>query len=258
MSTLWFMVCVGYVLAMALHQAGFRWWVIFSFSGHSALFIFLLISLYLFTMFGAAGKGQETGVEHPLTGTGPYLTFYVSAPLFGALAGAAAMSGETRITQFLSGVALGTLGTTALMWVIVDPLTSVLETLTPAARKHRGRRLAAARAERKKREHDREELLARVSAQQEEDRHRWQALMMGEAEKLAALLKANRADFEQAERQAVDMGVRAWRIGGLNCMRQLRDMAVDLYKDKYKNLMVVDYISVWWDGIGSWRSRTVG
>jgi hypothetical protein len=52
----------------------------------------------------------------------------------------------------------------------------------------------------------------------------------------------------------VDIGVHAWRIGGLACMRQLRDMTLGLYKEKYRSMTITDHISNWWDGVGSWRS----
>jgi len=257
-GTIWFMVCVGYLLVLTLHQAGFNWWFIFSLSGHSALLIFLLISLYLFTIFGAGGKGQGIAVEHPLTSTGPYLAFYVSVPILGVLAGAVAMVGETKITQFLSGIALGTLAMTFLTWVIVDPLASMLEMLLPASQEHRFQRLAADKRQREERQRDREVLLSRLFAQQEQDRLRWEALLIPDAEKLALLLQANNANFEQAERQAVDIGVRVWQTGGLDCMRRLHDMALELHKEKYQNLTITDHISSWWDGIGGWRNTAVG
>jgi hypothetical protein len=255
-STIWFMVCVGYLLVLTLHQAGFNWWFIFSLSGHSALLIFLLISLYLFTIFGAGGKGQGIAVEHPLTSTGPYLAFYVSVPILGVLAGAVAMVGETKITQFLSGIALGTLAMTFLTWVVVDPLASMLEMLLPASQEHRFQRLAADKRRREERQRDREVLLSRLFAQQEQDRLRWEALLIPDAEKLALLLQTNSANFGQAERQAVDIGVRVWQIGGLDCMRRLHDMAMKLHKEKYQNLTITDHISNWWDGIGRWRNTS--
>lgn len=257
-STVWFMLCIGYLFVLVLHQAGFNWWLIFSLSGHSALLIFLLISLYLFAIFGATSTGRETTIEHPLTSSGPYLAFYVSAPLLSVLAGAIAMAGETRITQFLSGIALGTFAVTFLTWVIADPLASMLETLTPTSREHRLQRLAEGKRQREERQRNREELLDRLFAQQEQDRRRWQVLLTPDAEKLTVLLTANMANFEQAERQAVGIGVRAWQIGGLDCMRRLHDMALELYKEKYQNLTITDHISNWWDGIGSWRNQAVG
>jgi len=257
-GTVWFMLCVGFLVILALRQAGFNWWVIFSLSGHSAVIIFLLISLYLFAIFGASGKEQRTAIEHPLTSTGFYLAFYVSAPLLGILAGIAATIGEMKIVPFLTGIALGTFAVTFLTWVIVDPLASMLEMLVPAGREHRLQRLAEDKRQREERQREREELLGRLFAQQEQDRRRWQALLIPDAEKLAALLKADRANFEQAERQAVDIGARAWHIGGLDCMRRLRDMALELHKEKYRNLTITDYISNWWDGIGGWRSPVAG
>jgi protein-S-isoprenylcysteine O-methyltransferase Ste14 len=257
-GTIWFVVCLGYLFVLVLHQAGFNWWLIFSLSGHSALLIFLLISLYLFTIFGAGGEEQGIAVEHPLTTTGPYLALYVSAPILGVLAGAVAMAGETRITQFLTGIALGTLAVTFLTWVIVDPLASMLEALAPTSREHRFQRLAEGKRQQEERQRNREELLGRLFAQQEQDRRRWQVLLTPDAEKLTVLLSANRVNFEQAERQAVGIGVRAWQIGGLDCMRRLHDMAMELYKEKYQNLTITDHISNWWDGIGSWRNPAVG
>ena len=109
-STAWFMLCIGYILVLALRQAGVRWWVIFSLSGHSALIVFLLISLYLFVIFRGVSRSQKIEVEHPLTSTNCYMMFYVVAPLLGGLAGALGMIGENRIGQFLLGIALGTLG----------------------------------------------------------------------------------------------------------------------------------------------------
>ena len=150
-GTIWFVVCLGYLSVLIMRQAGFNWWLIFSLSGQSALLIFLLISLYLFAIFGATATGQKMTVEHPLTSSGPYLAFYVSAPLLGVLAGAVAMAGETRITQFLSGIALGTLAVTFLTWVIIDPLASILETLAPTSREHRLQRLAEDNRQREER-----------------------------------------------------------------------------------------------------------
>jgi len=257
-GTAWFMLCVGYILVLALRQAGFQWWVIFSLAGHSALFIFLLISLYLFAVFRGVGKSQKIEVEHPLTSTNYYMVLYVIAPFLGGLAGCLGMVGVNRISQFLLGIALGTLVTTFLVWVIVDPVTGLLEILLPTSRKHRIERLAQAKAERAKRQNDRERLLAEVLAKEELSRRRWQETLKPQAEKLAGLLATNRTDLKEAEREVVDMGVKAWQMGGLSCMRQLHEMVLDLCKKKYKDLIVVDYVSTWWDGIGSWRNPSFG
>ncbi len=258
-STAWFMLCVGYILVLALQRTGIHWWVIFSLSGHSALLIFLLISLYLFAISRGIGRGSKIEVEHPLTSTDYYMVFYVSAPFLGSLAGYLGMIGENRIGQFLLGIALGTVGTTFLVWVIVDPVMGLLEMLLlPASRKHRAERLAQAKAQREKKQKDRERLLAEVLAKEELARHGWQEVLKPQAERLAGLLATNRTDLKETEREAIDIGVNAWQIGGLSCMRQLHEMVIDLCKKKYKDLTVVDYISTWWDGIGSWRNPSFG
>jgi hypothetical protein len=255
----WFILCIGYILVLVLLQAGVNWWIIFSLSGHSALLIFLLISLYLFAVFRGAGKSQKIEVEHPLTSTNYYRALYVVAPFLGGMAGILGMIGESRIKQFMLGIALGALGTTFLAWVIIDPVTGLLEMLLPhTSRKHRTERLAQAKAEREKRQKDRERLLAEVLAKEELNQRHWQEALSPKAEKLAGLLTADGVNFKQAEREAVDIGVNAWQMGGLSCMRQLHQMAMDLCKKEYKDLMIIDFVSTWWDGIGSWRNPSLG
>jgi hypothetical protein len=255
----WFMLCIGYILVLALRQAGVQWWVIFSLSGHSALLVFLLISLYLFAIFRGVSRSQKVEAEHPLTSTNYYMVFYVAAPFLGGLAGCLGMIGVNTVSQFLLGIALGTLGTTFLVWVIVDPVTGLLEMLLPhASRKHYIERRAQAKAQREKRRKDREHLLAEVLAKEELHRRRWQEVLRPQAEKLAGLLTSNEIDFKQAEREAVDIGVNAWQIGGLSCMRQLRDMATTICKQRNQNRAIVDYIPIWWDGIGGWRNPSLG
>jgi len=257
-STAWFVLSVGYILVFTLRQAGFHWWIIFSLSGHSTLLVLLLVSLYPFALFRSVGRSQKIEVEHPLTSTNHYMVFYVVAPILGGLAGCVGMIGLSAIKQFLLGVALGTLAVTFLVWVIVDPVTALLETLLPAAsRKHRAKRLAEAKAEREEKQKNRERLLAEALAKAESDRLRWKETLKPEAEKLARLMTTNKIDHGEAEREAVDIGVKAWQIGELECMRYLRDMAIGIYKEQNQNKAIVDYISSWWDGIGRWRTPSL-
>jgi hypothetical protein len=162
------------------------------------------------------------------------------------------MIGISAIGQFVLGVALGTLGTTFLVWVIVDPLAGLLETLLPpASRRHRAERLDQAKALRQSRQKYRESLLKDVLLKEELERRHWRKVLKPKADRLAEMLTAGEIDFKQIEREAVGIGVNAWQIGGLSCMRELRDMAMALAKESNKS--VVDYVGVWWDGIGSWR-----
>jgi hypothetical protein len=258
-ATLWFVVCVGYIFVLGLRQAGVRWWVVFSLSGHGALVIFLLVSLYLFAVYRGISSTQKVQIEHPLTSTPYYNMFYVIAPFLGGLAGCLGMIGiDTTVGHFLSIVALGTLATTFLVWVIVDPVVGLMEMLLPpTSRKHRAERLAAARVQRQERQREREHLLAEVLAKEEANVRRWQDVLKPQAEKLAALLTSGEADFENAERQAADIGVTAWQTGGLVCMRALRNMAIEISRQNNPGKTIVDYVTIWWDGIGSWRSPSL-
>ena len=258
-ATLWFVVCVGYIFVLGLRQAGVRWWVVFSLSGHGALVIFLLVSLYLFAVYRGISSTQKVQIEHPLTSTPYYNMFYVIAPFLGGLAGCLGMIGiDTTVGHFLSIVALGTLATTFLVWVIVDPVVGLMEMLLPpTSRKHRAERLAAARVQRQERQREREHLLAEVLAKEEANVRRWQDVLKPQAEKLAALLTSGEANFENAERQAADIGVTAWQTGGLVCMRALRNMAIEISRQNNPGKTIVDYVTIWWDGIGSWRSPSL-
>jgi hypothetical protein len=257
-STVWFILSVGYILVLALRQVGIHWWVVFSLSGHGVLIILLLVSLYLVAIFRGISSSQKVQVEHPLTSSIYYALFYVAAPFIGSMAGFLGMIGSHSINQFLLGIAMGTLGTTFLVWVIVDPVIGLLEMALPTSRKNRAQRQIQAKSEKEKKQKDRLNLLEEVIDKEESDRLHWQEVLRPQAEKLAGLLTADIADLKQVEREAVGIGVSAWQTGGLSCMRELRDMAIALCKQQHQNKAIVDYISFWWDGIGNWRATPIG
>jgi hypothetical protein len=120
------------------------------------------------------------------------------------------------------------------------------------------RRLARARAERERKQKDRERLLTQVIAQEDSDRRCWREILKHQAEELAGLLADERADPQQAEREAVGIGVMAWQTGGLSCMQEVRDMAMDICRRKRKHEIAVDYLNFWWDGIGNWQATAFG
>lgn len=143
-ATIWFMLCVGFLLVMALHQVGLKWWVVFSLSGFSVPALVMLVALYLFAVFRGAGRARHVEQEHPLTSSDCYLGFYVSTPLLGGLAAVLGSAGAP-MDRLLFSVALGTLGTTFLVWILVDPAVGMIEMLLPASRRHRAERSAAGR-----------------------------------------------------------------------------------------------------------------
>ncbi len=269
LSTIWFIACIGFILVLMLREVGFQWWLIFSLSGPSALVVFLLIGVYLFALYRGIREAQQIEAEHPLTTTGYYMALYVAAPLLGGLAGTLGMMGVTEPVRFLLGVALGTLGTTSVVWVVVDPAVGMLEMLLPASRQHRAERLAQAEAQRRARQERREHLLAEAFAREEREQQRWQQKLQPQAQRLAALLTCEVADFTHAEQEAVDIGAQAWHLGGLNCMRQLHDMTIQATRERKPGTenagrttasagASCDYLSSWWDGIGDWRKPSLG
>jgi hypothetical protein len=185
------------------------------------------------------------------------MVFYVTTPFLGGLAGIVGMMGENRLIQLLLGVALGTLWATFLVWIVVDPAAGLVETLLPSSREHRLIRLARMRAQREERERKRKLMLAEVDKHEKMEKKRWQEILMPYAEKLAELQAKGHTDYEEVQNEAVGIGVRAWQIGGLSCMRELYSIAMELYKSQHKGSIDIDYVSFWWDGIGSWRSPSV-
>jgi len=253
-GTAWFLLCVGFVLIASLRQAGFKWWVIFSLSGQSMVILLALASLYLFAIRRGAGRAERIKAEHPLTSNDHYMTFYMSAPFLGGLAGCInGMVDAAGVAQFVYGVTLGTFGTTFVIWVIVDPLCGLLETFTPASRKNRVERLARQRAEREERKHNRDALLLALEKQEQENHCEWNTLLFPYADELAALLSVDEAGLERAQHRAAELGLFAWQTGGIGCMRYLHDMTLS-FAGKQDS---IDYIAWWWDGIGTWRNDPV-
>ena len=257
-GTAWLVLCIIYITVAALRQAGFNWWVIFSLSGYSALFIFLLLSLYLFAIFRGIDRSQKIEIEHPLTTASCYEVFYDISPFLGGLAGYLGMAGANKVGELLLGITLGTLATTFLVWVVVDPAAGFVETLLSASRKHRLERLALLKAQRQEQEENRKHFLAEILVKDESDRHRWQQVLRPYAEELAHLLSDRKIDGKYAETKAVNIGVSAWQMGGLTCMRELHSMAMDICRKKCQDANVIDYVSSWWDGVGNWRNPSLG
>jgi hypothetical protein len=251
-TTGWFALSSGYILVFALRQAGFHWWVIFSLSGYSLLIIFLLISLYLFALFRGVARSQKAELEHPLTASAYYSFFYDLSPFLGGLSGSFGAIGVSTVTDYLLVVAYGTFSATFFVWIIIDPLAGMVEMILPSSRAQWRRRLAEARALRERQRLTRRRLLADIEAREQEEYARWDTVLGPYADRLVAL--ACGSFGEQREREAVDIGVTAWQIGGFNCMRRLHAMAMDRYRANCGEPAVVDYISLWWDGVGSWRS----
>jgi len=256
-STSWFVFSFGYILVLALRQAGMHWWVVFSLSGYSAVVLLLVISIYLFAVVRGTVRGQEPEVEHPLSSTLGYSFLYSLAPFLGGLAGFLGTLGVGAGEQFFLGIAMGTLGGTFLLLIIVDPLVGVVEMLLPASQAHRQERLLRVKLLREEQQTQRKRLLMDLEAQERDDHVRWRKNLQAHAERLSELLVTHRTDSKKAQIAAVDIGVEAWQMGGLACMRELRGMAMDICRAKYPGTTVIDSISIWWDGVGGWHNTTM-
>lgn len=256
-STAWFVLNAIYILIFSLLQSGRSWWVTVSLSGYSVIIVLLLISLYLFAVFRGVARSQKTEIEHPFTTSAYYSFFYDVSPFLGTLAGSLSAIGVSRITNYFLMAAAGSLWVTFLVWIIVDPVAGLLEMLLPSSREHRRTRLARAEAMRAKERLAKERLLAEVEAKEKLRRDRWNSVLLSYADKLASLLVSDQVLGECADRietEVIDIGVRAWQMGGLSCMQQLHSMAIEICRQRYRNAKIIDYISIWWDGIGSWQS----
>ena len=71
--------------------------------------------------------GRRKIERFPLTATAYYRFLYRSTPLLGGLAGLVGILGVKSVGQFLFGIALGAMGSTILAYLIVDPITTLLE-----------------------------------------------------------------------------------------------------------------------------------
>jgi hypothetical protein len=222
----------------------------------STLIIFPLISLYLFAIFRALAKSQKSKQEHPLTTSVFYATFYDLSPFMGLLAGIFAAGRTNSFSSSLTLTAFGSLVATLLIWIFLDPIAGLVELALPASRKHRRKRQALAKAARQKQLLIREQLLEQIKTTEEKQNAHWTKLLTPHAEKLAALL-LNHEIADNAEHQAIDLGVIAWQIGGISCMKLLHSMAIEICKKNYKQADFIDCISIWWDGLGTWQTQWI-
>ncbi|MHC4639374.1 MAG: hypothetical protein ACYTBV_18010 [Planctomycetota bacterium] len=139
-SSMWLVFSIGYIFIISLWQANTSWFTIVSLSWYSIPIIFLLISLYLFAVFRGVPRSLRIKIEHPLTTSVSYMIFYNTSPLAGSLAGGLGAIGISRITNFLLVVAVGSVCVTFLVWIVIDPVAGMIETLLPSAREYRKKR----------------------------------------------------------------------------------------------------------------------
>ncbi|MCD6392511.1 MAG: hypothetical protein J7M40_03290 [Planctomycetes bacterium] len=254
-STAWFVLCAGFLLTLAMRQAGAAWWLIFSLSGYSLVLVFVLVSIYLLAVYRGVRRHQ-TEQEYPLTSSPNYMAFYDVCPFIGAIAGLISGFDIRGLMEHANMIAVGSLGTTFLVWIVLDPAIAFIEMYLPKSRKLRKLRLAQIKADKRRREIESEKLLAELYEKELQSYGKWQPILEPMAEKLAMIVADGQGDFCKREKETAQMGAEAWRLGGIACMRRLHEMAMADFV-KRSGVKIVDYITIWWDGIGTWRSPAV-
>ena len=253
----WFLSCAAVLVIIALRQAGVSWWQIFSISPFTIVLVFFLLTVYLYAMYQGI-QLNKVQAEHPLTTSIYYMALYDIIPVLGSVAGAMACYGlsDQQPIQILSITTEGSLAATFLMWIIVDPLVGIIESLAPKSRQLQKERKEAVKAEKLREKQEAKQLLDGLFEKEKAYRQQWQSELEPKSEILARL---NRQYLESGDsdlcKQAAEIGAYAWKKGGITCMRFLHSMTEEKLK-KHPG-PVIDFIPAWWDGIGIWYQTEI-
>ncbi len=170
----------------------------------------------------------------------------------GILAGLLEMFDPADLPQSLIGIAYGSIGTTFLVWIILDPLVAMIEMMLPASRILRAQRQKEKEQQKLRQKEERERLFRDLEAKEQQQLAQWESSLLPQAARLAQLLRDAHPPLREQETAAVDIGLQAWQTGGLACMKFLHEKA-NTAADPSQPPFCKDLLSVWWDGIGDWR-----
>jgi hypothetical protein len=180
---------------------------------------------------------------------------YNASPFLGAFAGAVAAIVLDRDGHLIFMAASGAMLAAFLAWIVTDPLIGLAESLTSQSQHHRKRRLVKARKIRLQQHDDNQMLLAQIEQQEKHKATLWQQSLSEDADILVGLILDTVENNSNNEAEAAQYAVKAWRMGGHACMRQLHDMTWERYRDICDQPVDYDYISIWWDGIANWYGQ---
>lgn len=251
-GTVWLALCAAFLLIVALRHAGVGWWVVFSLGGYSSVAFFLLLSIYLFAIFRGVTRKQMSR-EHPLTTSPIYILFYDLCPLLGTLAGLVSIYtiSANNPLEKISIIVEGTLAMTFLVWIFGDPIISLAEGALPSSTAFRQQRLARARQDKKKREKEKQALLAKIHLSDQSAQEQWNQVLIPLAGELADKLTTIASPSRELKYKAIEFGARAWQLGGTACMHHLIELVNEQLHSKNRSPNV--HLAFWWDGIGMWR-----
>lgn len=122
----------------------------------------------------------------------------------------------------------------------------------PFSRQHRAIRLAHVKEMRRKESLAKKRALAEAEASEVKKLRIWGSVLEPKVKELAALSITSPAALEQSRGRIVDIGIAAWQLGGLGCMRHLHSMAVQTSGQDSRDTRSMDFVSACWDGIGNW------
>jgi hypothetical protein len=249
---IWFFLCTGYIFAWIILRANRGWIVAISLSGYSTAFVVFLICFFLFAVYHRLGKAQIHKLEHPLTSTGCYGLCYNISSFIGALAGVLAAISTAGTSNYPLLIAAGSFLVTFVVWLILDPLLAAAEMLLPQSRQNRAIRLAKVKEMRQNESLAKKHALEEAETSETEKLKKWDKVLEPNVKELAALSITSPAALEQSRGRIVDIGIGAWQMGGLGCMRHLHSMAVQTSRQDSRGTTSMDLVSACWDGIGNW------
>lgn len=251
-GTLWLALCAAFLLVLALRQAGVGWWVVFSLSGFSSVVFFFLLCIYLFAIFRGVVRKQMAR-EHPLTTSPAYILFYDLCPLLGTLAGLCSiriMSVPSPL-EILSIITEGTLTMTFLVWILGDPVISMAEGFLPSSAASRQQRLTLEIQDKQQREEEKQRLLEQIHSFDQTAKEQWNHALLPLAGELVNHLTEGLPTRNEIRQKAVELGARAWQLGGIACMQYLLRLVNQQLQERKQEPNL--HLAFVWDGIGKWR-----
>lgn len=248
-STFWLTATIFYFMVYTLIEIELKWWVLFSLSGYSLLLLLFLISFYIFAIYNGLVRNKEVEKEHPLTRTISYMILYDASPLLGAIASLLAITPCDGWHKNIIILATGTFAVTFLFWIIIDPILNLIEQSMPQSIKLRKARLESAKLLKQEEQNKQRLMIEELTEYQQNVIQNWNKSLQPLSEELTQLLSC--CSNGQNKSKIVDIGLKAWQIGGVACMQQLANIVLDdnqVSQNKQR-------LALSWQGIGEWRTK---
>jgi len=248
-----FFFAAAVIIAYFFLESDSPGWAAFSLSAQTLVLLVLAVLAYAFAV--ARGVvGERNRDEHPFTAYYPYRLFYLVVPILSGIAGALFYLFTEGTREILRGAALGTVLPACVIWLFIDPLIGLVESLLPGARRLRRLRLQKKRARQQERARRKEILLRNIRDERLARLEQLRPFIRDRAERLAALLLETGGDLHSRADAAALIGLEVWQAGGLPLMKELAaDTLLRLPEPRHQALARL--LDDWWDTVGDWRAR---